>query len=222
MGYIDRDFIEFYVFDDYRLFKGFNPDLVLLCVDLSNPETLMVQISEFVGYILYLREYNRHSDSKKTDFAILGCKSDCLADLERDHGEEVSEYVVQILRWICLKLDLSPLIFCSIAHENTIARLKSFIWTKLIQSDVMGENDALVHNIAESHAIYVPTNWDTVGKINIIRKFDEKLHEFNADEAESWKQLKSAYEKVLPSTGFKNTAVSLITMNNTNSFKFQL
>ncbi|KAJ5649864.1 uncharacterized protein N7484_003587 [Penicillium longicatenatum] len=87
--------------------------------------------------------------------------------LEKDHGwhEEQFDFILQFLRTILLKHGAS-LIYTTPFHANS---LQSLIHSSLGIHSLL-KRQSLKHNVIDRDKILVPANWDSWGKIRIIRE----------------------------------------------------
>ncbi|EPS34857.1 hypothetical protein PDE_09821 [Penicillium oxalicum 114-2] len=93
--------------------------------------------------------------------------ADKIEKLEKDHGwhEEQFDFVLQFLRTILLKHGAS-LIYTTPFHANS---LQSLIHSSLEIHSLL-KRQSLKHNVIDRDKILVPANWDSWGKIRIIRE----------------------------------------------------
>ncbi|KAJ5280138.1 hypothetical protein N7478_005510 [Penicillium angulare] len=93
--------------------------------------------------------------------------ADKIEKLEKDHGwhEEQFDFILQFLRTILLKHGAS-LIYTTPFLANS---LQSLIHSSLGIHSLL-KRQSLKHNVIDRDKIIVPTNWDSWGKIRIIRE----------------------------------------------------
>ncbi|KAF7718813.1 Dynein light intermediate chain [Penicillium ucsense] len=93
--------------------------------------------------------------------------ADKIEKLEKDHGwhEEQFDFILQLLRTILLKHGAS-LIYTTPFHANS---LQSLIHSSLGIHSLL-KRQSLKHNVIDRDKILVPANWDSWGKIRIIRE----------------------------------------------------
>ncbi|KKK23450.1 dynein light intermediate chain [Aspergillus rambellii] len=93
--------------------------------------------------------------------------ADKIEKLEKDHGwhEEEFDFILQFLRTILLKHG-SSLIYTTPFLANS---LQSLLHSSLGIHSLL-KRQSLKHNVIDRDKILVPTNWDSWGKIRIIRE----------------------------------------------------
>lgn len=114
-------------------------------------------------------------------------QADKIEKLEKDHGwhEEQFDFILQFLRTILLKREFQLLVFCFDVHIVLTLQIDgaSLIYTtpflanslqSLIHSSLgihsLLKRQSLRHNVIDRDKILVPANWDSWGKIRIIRE----------------------------------------------------
>ncbi|KAF9927884.1 hypothetical protein FBU30_002806 [Linnemannia zychae] len=109
---------------------------------------------------------------------IVCTKSDYINNLEReqDYQEETFDYIQQTLRTICLKYGAS-LFYTSIHHPHTFANLRQYLLHRLLTPSTLNNTQmqpSAFHfkkraQVVERDQVMVPSGWDTIGKIKVLR-----------------------------------------------------
>lgn len=135
-------------------------------------------ISHGRGDILPLDE-GTLDDNLGITLVVVLTKSDTVGELERDRGfkEEQFDYILQVLRTICLKYGAA---LFSTAHnrQSSFGVLRQYILHRLFSSRAANAESTTSTRVAFNHApatierdvLLVPTGWDSWGKIVALRE----------------------------------------------------
>ncbi|TPX32319.1 hypothetical protein SmJEL517_g04528 [Synchytrium microbalum] len=101
-------------------------------------------------------------------------KADVMTKLERDYKEESFDYIQQTLRTICLKYGAS-LFYVSKQRPETLSNLRSYILYQLesqpkTPSTTATSSFPVKAQVVERDVIFIPSGWDSWGKIKTIKE----------------------------------------------------
>ncbi|TPX47848.1 hypothetical protein SeMB42_g03189 [Synchytrium endobioticum] len=110
---------------------------------------------------------------------VVCAKSDAMSKLERDYKEEVFDFIQQTLRSTCLKYGAS-LFYVSRLRPETLSNMKQYILHKLLSNSSSNGFNAIQRisssyqfttkaQVVERDVIFIPSGWDSWGKIRIIK-----------------------------------------------------
>lgn len=137
--------------------------------------------------------------------------SERIESLEKEHGwrEEEFDYVLQFLRTILLKHGAS-LIYTS---TSTTSNLQSLIHSSLGIHSLL-KRQPLKHNVIDREKVLVPPNWDSWGKIRVLRDgFDVEAVSMgwshDIDQEPTFSTVKSNRDLISNDVEISNGAVNL-------------
>lgn len=102
---------------------------------------------------------------------VVCCKSDALNSLEQTHDfkDDQFDYIQQTLRCICMKYGAS-LFYTSTLHPYTFHNLREYILHRVLTTPTKTYPFHLKAQVIERDTVFVPSGWDSWGKIKVLRE----------------------------------------------------
>ncbi|KAI9027143.1 dynein light intermediate chain-domain-containing protein [Phycomyces nitens] len=103
--------------------------------------------------------------------AIVCCKSDAINTLEQtqDYDEDQFDFIQQTLRCVCMKYG-AALIYTSTLYPHTFHNLRQYILHRLLTRSTKSFPFSLKAQVVERDSVFVPSGWDSWGKIRILKE----------------------------------------------------
>ncbi|KAL0093364.1 dynein light intermediate chain-domain-containing protein [Phycomyces blakesleeanus] len=103
--------------------------------------------------------------------AVVCCKSDAINTLEQtqDYDEDQFDFIQQTLRCICMKYG-AALVYTSTLYPHTFHNLRQYILHRLLTRSTKTFPFSLKAQVVERDSVFVPSGWDSWGKIRILKE----------------------------------------------------